>query len=77
MSENPVKTSPIKNKESIRNWLLMKGQSFLYKKGSRKFLAYLKRVKMLAPKPTKSGNEKHNSSLFNMSNISDSCNVSL
>jgi len=65
MSENPVMTFPIKKIINTEHCVLVKGQSFVYKKCDPNFLANLKRVKMLAPKPTICGND----SLFEMRTV--------
>jgi len=56
MSENPLMTSPIKKR--INTELFINERAELYiQKSELDFLAKLKRVKMLAPKPTLGGNE--------------------
>jgi len=47
----------------------MKGHSFIYKKVSQTFLANLRRVKMLAPKPTIGGNKNKKVSMLKMSTV--------
>jgi len=42
----------------------MKGQSYKYKMGARKVRARVKRVKCLAPRPTRGENENQNGGLL-------------
>jgi len=55
-SENPVMTFPIKKGISAKLLIDRRAELYIHKWGQN-FLADWKRVKMLAPRPTKGGND--------------------
>jgi len=50
-------------KESIPNYLMMKGPHFKYERGARKVCAKVNRLKMLPPKPQEVGMRNYNGKL--------------